>query len=124
MWLRRKPRGSGAGLGQLCPFGGGDQQVSVFQLGDPADVIFMQMGQDRGIDVGRGIPEERELGGERVFLADVETGKTIVDEPGEAAREIRVIGDGGAVLPGVEQDKRPGVLNDVDVDRPWWRPPA
>jgi len=85
----------GGGLGQLRPFGGGDQQVSVFQLRDPTYVIFVQMGQDRGINVGRGIPERPELGGERVLLADVETGKTIVDEPGEAAREIRVISDRG-----------------------------
>jgi hypothetical protein len=114
----------GGGLGQLCPLGGGDYQVSIFQFRDPADVILMQMGQDRGVDVGRRVPEHPELGGERVLLANVETGKAIVDEPGEAAGEVRVIGDRRAVLPGVEQDESPGVLDDIGVHRARRGPPA
>ena len=41
-----------------------------------------------------------------------------MDEPGEAAGEIPVIGDRGAVLSGVEQDEPLSVLDDVGGDRP------
>ena len=81
----------GGGLGQLCPLGGGDHQVSILQFRDPADAILVQMGQDHGVDVGRCVPEYPELGGERVLLANVETGKAIVDEPGEATGSTGVM---------------------------------
>jgi hypothetical protein len=56
--------------------------------------------------------------------ADVEAGEPVVQVAGETAGEVGVVGDRGPVLPGVEQDQPVGVLDDVDVDRPWWSPPA
>jgi hypothetical protein len=87
-------------------------------------VILVQVGHDRGADIGRGVPERGELGGEGVLLADAETGEAIVDEPGEPAWEIGVIDNRGPVLPGIEQDEALGMLDDVGVDRPRRRPLA
>ena len=112
------------GLGQFGPFGGGDQQVGSLQLTKASDVILVQVGHDRGPHIGRGVPERGELGGEGVLLTDAETGDAIVDEPGEPAREIGVIGNRGPVLPGIEQDEALGMLDDVGVDRPRRRPLA
>ena len=111
-----------AGLGQLGTFGGGHQQVGAGQLGQSADVVLVEVRQDSGIHVGRGVAERGELRGQSVMLADVEPGEPVVQVAGEAAGEVMVIGDRGAVLPGVEQDQPAGVLDDVDVDRPWRGP--
>ena len=108
--------------GQLGPFGGRYKQFRIRQVRQPADVVLVQVGQDRGVDICRGIPERGELGGEGVLRADVEAGEPVIQVAGETAGEVVVIGDRGAVLPGVEQDQPAGVLDDVDVDRPRRRP--
>jgi hypothetical protein len=104
-----------AGLGLFGPFGGRDQQVGAGQLGQPADVVLVQVRQDRCADIGGGISEGGELGGEGVLLADVEAGEPVIQVAGETAGEVGAVGDRGAVLPGVEQDQPLGVLDDVDV---------
>jgi hypothetical protein len=64
-----------AGLGeescQLRPFRLGNQQVRAAQLGDPTDVILVQVRDDRGVDIGRGVAEGTQLGVERLVLADL-----------------------------------------------------
>jgi hypothetical protein len=57
-------------------------------------------------------------------LADVEPGQAVVDVSRDPAGQVRGVGDRGAVLPGVEQDERVGVLDDVGADRPRRRPVA
>jgi hypothetical protein len=67
-----------AGLSQLGPFGGRYQQVGAGQLGQPADMVLVQVRQDRCADSGGGISEGGELGGEGVGLADVEPGEPVI----------------------------------------------
>ena len=81
------------GLSQLGPFGGRDQQLGAGQFPQPADVVLVQVGHDRGVHVGRGVPERGELGGEGVVLADVEAGEPVVHVTGQAAGEVGVVGD-------------------------------
>lgn len=56
--LRARPRTD-------LPLGGGDPQLRCRLLRDPADVMLVQMRQDRGTDIGQRIPEHPELAGER-----------------------------------------------------------
>ena len=86
-------------------------------------MVLVQVGDDGGVDVGGGVAEGRQLGVERLVLADVEPGQPVVDDAGEPAGEVRGVGDRGAVLPGVEQQQPVGVFDHVDVDRPWRQPP-
>jgi hypothetical protein len=109
-------------LGQLRPLGRGDQQVGAAQLGESAHVVLVQVGEDRGVDIGRCVAERGELGGECLLRADVESGQAIVEDAGEAAGEVGVVGDRGAVLSGVEQQQPVCVLDDIDVDRPGRQP--
>jgi hypothetical protein len=41
-------------------------------------VVLVQVRQDSGVDIGRGVPERGELGGEGVLLADVEAGEPAI----------------------------------------------
>jgi hypothetical protein len=49
----------------------------------------------------------------------VEPGQAVVDDSGESTGKVQVVGDRGAVLSGVEDNQPFGVLDDIDVDRPW-----
>ena len=89
----REPAQLRAGLVQLCPFGGRHQQLGAGQLAQPADVVLVQVGHDRGVHVGGGVPERGELGGEGVVLADVEAGEPVIDEAGGTAGEVALVGD-------------------------------
>jgi hypothetical protein len=68
-------------------------------------VVLVEMRKDRRVDVTRRVSECRELGSKRVLLADVEPGKTVVEESREPTGEVRVVGDRGAVLASVEQEE-------------------
>ena len=81
------------GLGQFGPFGRRHQQLGTGQFPQPADVVLVQVGHDRGVHVGRGVPERGELGGEGVVLDDVEAGEPVIHEAGDTAGEIGNIGD-------------------------------
>ena len=123
MRARRKPRASGENPASCAHSAAVIEQIRVAQHGDPADVVLVQVGDDGGVDVGGGVAEGRQLGVERLVLADVEPGEPVVDDAGEPAGEVRGVGDRGAVLPGVEQQQPVGVFDHVYVDRPWRQPP-
>ena len=76
------------GLGQLGPFGGRHQQLGTGQLGHPADVVLVQVRQDSGVDIGRGVYPSVASYGEGVLLADVEAGEPAIQVAGETAGEV------------------------------------
>lgn len=82
-------------------------------------MVLVQVGKDRGVDIGRRVPERVELAVECLALANAESGQAVVDDSGETAGKVRVVGDRGTVLSGVEENQPFGVLDDIDVDRPW-----
>jgi len=47
----------GEELGKLAPYGGPDQQLRVPKLAKAADVVLVQVRQDRRADVARRVPE-------------------------------------------------------------------
>jgi hypothetical protein len=62
-------------------------------------VLFVQVGHDRGVHVGGGVPERGELGGKGVMLADVEAGEPVIQVAGDTAGEVGAVGDRGLILP-------------------------
>ncbi len=45
---------------ELLPFRGRDQQVRRAQLREPADMVLVEVGEDRRTDVARRVPERGE----------------------------------------------------------------
>jgi hypothetical protein len=89
----------------------------VGDLGDAADVVLVEVGDDRGGHIGGAIAEALKPSGHRLVLVDVEGGEAPVDDPRWTVGEVVRVGDRGAVLTGVENDEALGVLDHVDVDR-------
>ena len=69
MCSRRKPRPRGES-GELRPLRVGHQKLRTGQSGDPADVVLMQMGDERGIHVGGGVSQRSKLRLERLVRTD------------------------------------------------------
>ena len=74
------------------PLVGGHQEVRVGDLAYAADVVLVEVGDDRGGHVGGAVAEASEAGGEGLVLADLEPGEAAVDQTdgtvGEVARSV------------------------------------
>ncbi len=80
-WLRREP-------GKLLPFGRTDEQLCARQDGYATNVVLVQVGEDRRVNVGDRIPKHRELALESVARTDVKLGQAVVDDSGESAGKV------------------------------------
>jgi hypothetical protein len=106
------------------PLLGRHHEVCVGDLADAADVVLVQVGDDRGGHVGGAIAEPLEARREGLVLFDLEPRETAVDEPDGTIREVARVGHRRSILAGVEQNDAVAVLDDVDVDRAACQPPS
>src|SRR5579862_9057940 len=81
-------------------------------------MVLVQMGNDRGRDIAGRVAEPVQSRREGLLRADVEPGQPAVQQARYSAGEVVRLGDGGPVLPRVEQDQAVAVLDDVRVDGP------
>src|SRR4051812_7640992 len=84
---------------QRSPLVVGDQQLGARYLADAADVVLVEMADDRMGDVGGAVTQALEAGGERLVLADVETREAAIDHAVRALGKVRRISYRRSVLP-------------------------
>jgi hypothetical protein len=82
-----QPAHFGQRAGQRVPLGLADDDVGVVQLGEAADVVLVEMGDDRGLDVACGVAEPAQSGAQGLVRADLEPGEAVVQRPGQATGE-------------------------------------
>jgi hypothetical protein len=83
----------------------GDDELGPRQGADAADVVLVEMGEDGDSHVPSVVSNGRELRGQRLVRRDPEAGKAAVQEPGHTPGKVAGIGDRGAILPRVEQER-------------------
>src|SRR5580693_6346967 len=82
------------------------------------------MGEDCGPYVACGVSESGESGAKRLIRFDLESGKAVIEEPGQSLREIVGVGHRCPILSRVEEHDAIAVFDDVGVYRPRLSPRA
>ena len=118
MWRVMRPRSSGRRLDRVSHSSLADDDVGLAEFPETADVVLVEVREDRRVDVAGGVAQSTQSGTQGLFWGDLEAGQTVVEHFGHAAGKIVGVGDRGSVLSGVEQHDAISVLDDVGVDGP------
>jgi hypothetical protein len=116
------PRHEAAQLGakarQRVPLDLADGDVSLAEFPETADVVLMEVRQDRRMDVSDCVAESTQSSAQDLLWRDLEAGQSVVQHFGHSAGKIIGVRDRRSVLSGVEEHYAVSVLDDVGVDGP------
>src|ERR1035441_5035142 len=93
----REPAGSGENTNAADGTCRPDHDVGVARLGQAADVVLVQVGDDYGLSVACCVAEPAQPGAQGLLRADLEPGQPAVQHPCHSAGKIAGVGDRGPV---------------------------
>ncbi len=106
----------GAKAGQRVPLDLADRDFSTAELPETANVVLVEMREDRRVNVPGGVAEPGQSSAQSLLWRDLEASQTVVQHSCHATGEIIGVRDRCSVLSGVEKHHTISVLDDVGVD--------